>query len=211
MARLGYNENTSIDTADNGVIAVQMFKQALLAHVNAVAAGSSQGVGGIPSTAHGNGHTNGNGNGTHERRASQEDANENTKLSEASNASNTNSNSAVDTRPYHIIFMDMQMPEMDGIQASKLIRQHQKMLRLPPVLQPVIIAMTANAMESDRDKCIAAGMDDYISKPISFKVRSPSVTAPLYCINSTNLLLCLVCRAYKKRLKNGLNVSCLYS
>ena len=55
--------------------------------------------------------------------------------------------------------MDMQMPEMDGLEATRHIREHH-------AEQPVIIAMTANAMESDKQECIAAGMDDYFSKPI---------------------------------------------
>ena len=51
------------------------------------------------------------------------------------------------------------MPEMDGMEATQLIRQQFK-------LQPVIIAATANAMQEDRESCMAAGMDDYISKPL---------------------------------------------
>jgi signal transduction histidine kinase/CheY-like chemotaxis protein/ligand-binding sensor domain-containing protein len=63
------------------------------------------------------------------------------------------------TETYDMILMDMQMPEMDGMEATKIIRAEQE-------VQPVIIAMTANAMEGDKDECIAAGMDDYLSKPV---------------------------------------------
>jgi CheY-like chemotaxis protein len=59
--------------------------------------------------------------------------------------------------------MDVQMPEMDGFQATKAIRESMK-------VQPWIIAVTANAMQSDRKECIDAGMNDYISKPINFEV-----------------------------------------
>jgi PAS domain S-box-containing protein len=68
------------------------------------------------------------------------------------------------TEPYDIIFMDIQMPEMDGFQATNAIRQGQAGERHQ---NTTIIAMTANAMEGDRDKCISAGMNEYISKPIS--------------------------------------------
>jgi CheY-like chemotaxis protein len=56
--------------------------------------------------------------------------------------------------------MDVQMPEMDGLDATRNIR------KLTMVTQPHIIAMTANAMEGDREMCLAAGMSDYVSKPI---------------------------------------------
>ena len=65
---------------------------------------------------------------------------------------------------FHLVFMDCQMPVMDGFQATESIRQ----LPLPFSKIPVI-AMTANAMDGDRERCLAAGMDDYISKP--FKVE----------------------------------------
>jgi CheY-like chemotaxis protein len=63
---------------------------------------------------------------------------------------------------FDLIFMDVQMPEMDGLEATR-------MLRLCLQEQPVIIAMTANVMQGDRDACLQAGMDDYISKPLDLE------------------------------------------
>jgi signal transduction histidine kinase/CheY-like chemotaxis protein len=69
---------------------------------------------------------------------------------------------AIDAFPYDVVFMDMQMPEMDGLTAARELNR-----RFTPGQRPRIIAMTANAMEEDRRACLDAGMDDYISKPIT--------------------------------------------
>ena len=71
---------------------------------------------------------------------------------------------AVNARDYDILFMDVQMPEMDGLTATRRIRAD-----IAPVRQPKIVATTANAMMEDRKDCMAAGMDDYISKPIQME------------------------------------------
>ena len=68
---------------------------------------------------------------------------------------------ALERESYDVVLMDVQMPEMDGLDASRRICE-----RWPAESRPRIIAMTANAMVEDREACFAAGMDDYVAKPV---------------------------------------------
>ena len=72
-------------------------------------------------------------------------------------------------QPFDLILMDVQMPEMDGLEATTMIREQELVRKLEQSTKQhiPIIAMTAHAMVGDRDRCIAAGMNDYVSKPIS--------------------------------------------
>jgi signal transduction histidine kinase/CheY-like chemotaxis protein len=73
---------------------------------------------------------------------------------------------------FDLILMDVQMPEMNGLQATIQIRQEEAIGAHVP-----IVAMTASAMSEERDRCLAAGMDDFISKPVSYKVIEEMITA----------------------------------
>jgi two-component system sensor histidine kinase/response regulator len=103
-------------------------------------------------------------------------------------------------RPHDIIFMDCQMPGMDGLEATRKIRALEKERSLKPIL---IVAMTASALRDDRQECLQAGMDDYLSKPVkteeikkllqcSFPSRlsrnpgvAPTATNPLTTMDTT--------------------------
>jgi CheY-like chemotaxis protein len=71
---------------------------------------------------------------------------------------------ALETLPYDLVLMDVQMPELDGLEATRTIRNPQSAVQnhLIP-----IIAMTANAMQGDRERCLEAGMNDYVTKPVN--------------------------------------------
>jgi CheY-like chemotaxis protein len=68
---------------------------------------------------------------------------------------------SIERQTYDMVLMDVQMPELDGLEATRQI-----VARWPKSARPQIVAMTANAMQGDREVCLAAGMDDYIVKPI---------------------------------------------
>ena len=78
---------------------------------------------------------------------------------------------AVRAGGFDIVLMDVQMPELDGLEATRRIRAQ------APTPRPWIVAMTANAMEGDREACLAAGMDGYISKPIRPEALAEALSA----------------------------------
>jgi two-component system, sensor histidine kinase and response regulator len=86
---------------------------------------------------------------------------------------------ALENVSYNVIMMDCQMPEMDGYETTRTIRRREQALDGScPWKTPIyIIAMTAHAMQGEREKCLAAGMDDYLTKP----VRTPDLKAVLQC------------------------------
>lgn len=78
---------------------------------------------------------------------------------------------ALDRAAYDLILMDCQMPELDGFETTRRIREREGDAKRTP-----IVAMTANAMKGDRERCLDAGMDDYVSKPIQFDVLSEALS-----------------------------------
>lgn len=70
----------------------------------------------------------------------------------------------MERNPYDLVFMDCQMPVMDGLEATRIVREREKLAGEPRL---VIIALTGNTMEGDRENCIHAGMDDYLAKPFT--------------------------------------------
>ena len=76
---------------------------------------------------------------------------------------------AVRRQAYDVVFMDVQMPEMDGLEATRTIRADGS------VTQPHIIALTANAMEGDRERCLDAGADDYVAKPVGMQALADAI------------------------------------
>jgi CheY-like chemotaxis protein/HPt (histidine-containing phosphotransfer) domain-containing protein len=83
---------------------------------------------------------------------------------------------ALERQPYDLVFMDVQMPEMDGLEASRQIHA-----RFPKERTPRIVAMTAHALQGDRERFISEGMDDYLCKPVQINelVRALRITDPV--------------------------------
>jgi two-component system, sensor histidine kinase and response regulator len=89
---------------------------------------------------------------------------------------------ALAQQPIDLVLMDVQMPDMDGLEATAVIREQERQCggHLP------IIALTAHAMKGDQERCLASGMDDYISKPINAKTLSAAISRVLNGVTSRN-------------------------
>lgn len=93
---------------------------------------------------------------------------------------------AVGKQPYPVILMDCQMPELDGYKATERIRQMQAASLFPWKRRPYIIAMTANVLPGDREKCLASGMDDYVSKPVRIEELESALQRGLNSMDKQN-------------------------
>ena len=87
-----------------------------------------------------------------------------------------------ETKNYDLIFMDKQMPEIDGKEVTRIIRRRNGH-------QPVIAAITANAMQGDKEECLVAGMDEYLAKPVSFKKISELIEKCVTIIKKSQVSL----------------------
>lgn len=85
--------------------------------------------------------------------------------------------------PYDILLLDVQMPILDGMETARRIRNH-----FPPESRPWVIALTANAMQGDREACLAAGMDDYLTKPIDSHALKNAVDHAIQNNSSLSLI-----------------------
>jgi two-component system sensor histidine kinase/response regulator len=91
----------------------------------------------------------------------------------------------LDQQPVDLVLMDVQMPEMDGLEATAVIREQERQRggHLP------IIALTAHAMKGDQERCLAAGMDGYVSKPINVQALSEAISLVLDDVTPLNFLI----------------------
>ena len=93
---------------------------------------------------------------------------------------------ALELVPYDLVFMDVQMPEMDGFQATARIRDETSLVRNHQI---PVIAMTAHSLEGDRERCLDAGMDGYISKPVNAAALAEALEKHLVSMTSTSAAL----------------------
>ncbi|MGH8020221.1 MAG: response regulator [Opitutaceae bacterium] len=98
---------------------------------------------------------------------------------------------ALQRKPYRIVLMDSQMPRLDGLAATQRIRQAQAAGAPHLAADLRIIAMTANAMQGDREACLAAGMDDYISKPVRIELLKAALDRAIASLASSSLPDCI--------------------